>query len=146
MSLEFMKPEEALRHILLSDDGVSALVAERVYPSQAKYDDTYPLVLYALIESEYFEKIDGLARNNLAHVNIQLDIYGTDYNAAKAAATAVREALSAYTGLVATVTQTINIRRIRIVDERDGFVPPAGGSTDGACSVIQEYDVWFFNE
>jgi len=146
MAKTLMQPEAGIYTVLTTDVDTAALFSTRVYPSHAAYKDSYPLVLYERVDSEYLEKINGLAGNNLANVTIQLDIIGADYGSAKAAAKTVRETLNAYSDEVETDTTRLTVNRIRLIDERDGFEPPSDGRAYGRYRVIQEYEIWFLNE
>ncbi len=144
---DLMQPEEALRRILLDDSDVTDLISERVYPSKAGFRAAYPLVLYTRIDSEYFDTLAGLAGEGLAHVGIQLDIFGKGYGAAKAVAQKVLTLLNTYSGTVAgDDDDSLEITRIRLTNKRDGFDNPTDGRPDGIYRIIQEYDIWFKNE
>jgi len=146
MAKTLMQPEEALVYILQTNADVHAVIADRIYPSQAGYKATYPLVTYERADSEYFDNADGLAYDGLADVSIKIEIFGKGYEAAKAAATIIRDMLNAYRKTdLESGTKRLTLNRIRLMDERDGFVNPTDGRTDGIHSVIQEYDFWFLN-
>ena len=143
--MALMPPEEALRRVLTAESAVTDLVSARIYPGQAAYGATHPLITYQRDESEYCEVIDGLAGDSLARITVRLLIEGTGYASAKAVAIAVRDTLSAYRGTVEGGADALAVRRIRHMDEFDEFDPPSDGRTDGLHRVVQEYDIWFFN-
>lgn len=141
-----MEPEEALRRKMLSTSAITDLVIDRIYPSQGKFKDTYPLVLYARIDSVYFDVLAGIADKNLAHCSIQLDIFGKGYEAAKAVAKVIRKTINTFAGTITAGADSLKITRIRLTEDRDGFDNPTDGRPDGIYRVIQEYDIWFNNE
>ena len=126
-----LQPEKALVTKMLAESAITDLVSTRIYPSQAKYKDSYPLVLYTRIDSEYFETLAGLAGDNLAHCSIQLDIFGKGYSTAKSVAAAIRGVLNAFSGTITSGDDSLVIKRIRHTDERDGFDNPDRGRPDG---------------
>jgi len=141
-----MQPEEALRRAMLDESTITDLVSERIYPAQGKFKDTYPLILYTRIGSIYFDTMEGLAHDGLAVVSLQLDIYGKGYATAKEVAARVRDYLHTFSGTITAGEYYLTVRSIRMTVERDGFDNPTDGRTDGIYRVIQEYDLWFFNQ
>ena len=141
-----LQPEYALRSKMIAESAITDVVSTRIYPAQAGYKATYPLVLYTRVDSEYFDTLNGLADKNLTRVSIQLDIFGKDYGTAKTAATAIRGVLHSFSGTITSGEDSLTITRIRHTDERDGFDNPSLGRPDGIYRVIQEYDIWLNNE
>ena len=141
-----MPPEKALVALLNDTDETLALLSGRIYPYQAEYEATYPLVLYNRTESEYFDALAGLSYDNLTRVSIELNYHADSYSGCKSGAVIIRNALSAYSGLVETETERLTFNRIRHIDERDGFLDPDKGRTNGIYGVIQEYELWYLNE
>lgn len=135
-------PEAAMRTIALDSSAVRDLIASRLYPLQAPQKAVYPLAIMNRISSDYDEDMDG-ASDDVQATNIQLDVFAEEYAECKAVAAALREALNGFSGTVTVGGSSIEIRRIRLTGEQDGFDNPTNGKADGIGRVIQDYEVWF---
>lgn len=136
-----MTPETALRTVALANETVAGLLGARVYPNQAAQGAAYPLAVYNRVASEYFDNLEGVDDDGLASCRVQLDVFGKTHDAAREAADAIRAALNGYSGTVGT-EDTLNVRRVRCVNDMDGFDSATDGSAVGACRVVLEFEVW----
>ena len=104
--------EEAIRDILVTDNGVKAITT-RVYPGYVPQDPTYPLIVYMKVTGERDHHVQG--PSGFAHPRFQVEAWAETYAAAKALANAIRAKLDGYTG----TTGTVKIRSTLIESEQD---------------------------
>jgi hypothetical protein len=122
--------EKAIRSILIADTTVKAITT-RCYPATLPQDPTYPLIVYYKVTGMRDHHLQG--PSGLAHPRFQVEAWATTYDAAKALANAIREALDGYSGTQGTV----RIGSILIESERDTYEDAV------SCHrVIMDFYVW----
>lgn len=109
--------EEALKVLITT--AVPALT--RFYPVQAAQAVTVPFAVQQRIGTNAVRSLSG--PSGLTQARIQIDIYDLDYDAARAMALAVRQALDGYAGVVTipatSPAETVSIRASSFQEERD---------------------------
>jgi len=93
--------EEALFAILSGDDGVKAIVGDRIYPLMTPEEGKYPAISFFRIDGPREHALDGPA--GLARPRMQVDVWANDYRTARNAIEAVIAALDGYRGTAAGV-------------------------------------------
>lgn len=122
--------EKAIRAILVADSTVKAITT-RCYPAKIPQDPTYPLILFFKVTGKRDHHLQG--PSGLAHPRFQVEAWATTYDAAKALANAIREALDGYSGTQGTVV----IGSILMESERDTYEEAV------SCHrVIMDFFVW----
>jgi len=122
--------EKAIRSILIADTTVKAITT-RCYPGVIPQSPTYPLIVYYKVTGMRDHHLQG--PSGLAHPRFQVEAWATTYDAAKALANAIREALDGYSGTQGTVV----IGSILIESERDVYEDAV------SCHrVIMDFFVW----
>lgn len=106
--------EKAIRSILIADTAVKAITT-RCYPAKIPQDPTYPLILFFKVTGMRDHHLQG--PSGLAHPRFQVEAWATTYDAAKALANAIREALDGYAGTQGAVV----IGSILMESERDTY-------------------------
>lgn len=106
--------EKAIRSILIADTAVKAITT-RCYPGMIPQNPTYPLIAYFKVTGNRDHHLGG--PSGLAHPRFQVEAWATTYDAAKALANAIREALDGYSGTQGTVV----IGSILMESERDTY-------------------------
>ena len=122
--------EKAIRSILIADTAVKA-ITNRCYPGKIPQNPEYPLIVYYKVTGNRDHHLQG--PSGLAHPRFQVEAWATTYDAAKALANAIREALDGYKGTVGAVA----IGSILIESERDVYEDAV------SCHrVIMDFFVW----
>ena len=105
--------EEAIITKLLATGGVTALVQARIHPGSLPQGILLPAIVFNMVSGNRSYSDDG--EDGIAEARIQLDCWGVTYSAAKMAARAIKDALSAFQGNISGV----NIRYIVLDLEHD---------------------------
>lgn len=128
--------EEAIVAYLLADSTLSALVSTRVFPLSRLQGSALPAVTYQRISGAPLYADDGEA--GLTEARLQVDTWAETYSAAKTAARAVIDRLSA----VRDVTQSgVTFRYIMLDDERD-FREEGANAAQYLYRVSMDFLVW----
>lgn len=129
--------EEAIIALLLANDGVIQIVANRLTPGVRPQRGVLPCLV--------FNKIDGgqdvthAGANGQTDSRVQIDSYAATYAEAKAAARAVRLALNGYRGTVTVKGGAIPLQGVFLDSDRDLF---EGEDPDKVFRVSQDFKVW----
>lgn len=114
--------EQAFIALLLSDSALVALVGDRIKWGTLTQGSVNPAVVLHLISD--VPDYHMLGPSGLVESRIQIDCRGTSKASAKAAANAVQDLLSGYTGTVGS----IKFQGIFKDSERSSFEKPTNGS------------------
>jgi len=109
--------EEAMRALLLADPAVSALVAARIYPAPLPQGPTLPALCYQRISATRTRSQEG--PSGRARARFQVDAWASTYDAARAAAAAVRRACDGFRGVVSGV----ELQEVQLATDRDLYEP-----------------------
>jgi len=140
--------ENAVRQVLVSDTGVKALVAARVYPNAAPENirDAEPTKFQEYV---VYERVAGgadhhiAASSGLAYARIQITTVAIDYAKAHEIAEEIRDALDGYSGVVTVGAETLTVEVIEIEETRDQYVAPSDGNDVGRHLVIQDIEAGY---
>jgi predicted PurR-regulated permease PerM len=127
--------EEALVAYLISYNGLSALVASRVYPLTVPQSSILPALAYQTISTDRlhaFQQDTGLASKM-----IQISSWAESLKDAKSVAAQVRAALQNYSGVMGG-TGGVKIDAVLIENELDDY-----NEQSDSYAVIQEYEIWY---
>ena len=113
-----MKIEQALSKELLAVDGVTDLIAQRLYYVKAPQNVTKPYVVFFKASGPREYSHDGAS--NLARPRFQFSCFATTYYVAKQIAEAIRAVIEAFSGTMGG----------------------AGGVEVGSCFCINESDIY----
>lgn len=86
-----MKPERAFRSRLIATPAVVALLAQRIYQNRAPEQTEKPYAVFDRIST--VRSLTHNGTSDLHTVRMQIDVYGTGADQARAAADAVTDAL-----------------------------------------------------
>lgn len=100
--------------MLIAAPAVSALVGARIYPSVAPQGVARPFVVLTLVSAVPSHTHDGLPADLLEAARVQVDTYGTEYDATHTVAKAVDDVLGALAGTPLSATRE---------SMRDGYEP-----------------------
>lgn len=125
----------AIRHRLVNDATVSALVATRVYPQVLPQSPTLPAVVYNVLSDTPSDDISGNA--GLFKAEIQFDCFATTQLAAEALDEKIRLSLQGYRG----THLSVEIRGIYFNLGLDNFEAEVLNYRK-----ISRYEVWYRRE
>ena len=110
-----MSPFVTLRTILLADVDVTAIVVARIYP-RVPQTPTFPLITIQKISGDQDMLLD------YAHPRMQVTAWAATYEAGEELATAIRQAIQRYRGVVAgmTVERIVFLNDVHIYDPETG--------------------------
>jgi hypothetical protein len=130
-----MTIEQAFRQALVTNAGVSALLAQRVYPLIAPETAAKPFVVYTMLNKDPLTALSGALVTTQA--TVEVDCVATTYLGSKALADAVRSALAAWTGGTSPSVTSCTIDK-----DMDALEFPVSG--DGITyHVVQDYTIWY---
>jgi Protein of unknown function (DUF3168) len=96
-----MNAEQAIVRLLVTDAGVSAIVAGRVYPGLLPESTTYPAVAYEVVSETPNVALDGVNPTRAKRFRFWSATHGVNsYGAAKALDAALRDCLEGFAGIV----------------------------------------------
>jgi hypothetical protein len=93
---------EALTAYLLTQTGLTALIANRIYPDEAPEGETLPYVVYINISDVKDHLFTG--QQTLERPVYQYTVYAADKDAASDVAEQIKAALSEYSGTMSGIT------------------------------------------
>lgn len=134
-------PEAAIAQVLLNDSAVGVLIGERVYPQVAPLGSPFPYLLYQRISGTPEHDLSGPIALRTARVQITCD--ATTYNEAKALADTVAAALDGYTGTLTVNGETVYVRNLLLVTDRDGWQDNQDGTDSPVRRVQADYQIWW---
>lgn len=134
-----MRPEEALRRLLLASAEMTALVGTRIYPIRAPQTAPKPYVTFNEISADHQEHMRG--SSGCVSCRVQFDIIAETYAAVKAIGDRMRLTLQGYSGTVAHEGDSCKIQSISLAGDYDGNEPPTPGTDQGPYRIIQDYKI-----
>lgn len=115
-----MAMQEAIVQILEGTPPLTALVSSRIYPLRLPHGVDLPALTYRLVSAPRDQTQDG--PSGLTMARVQVSAWATDYDQAKAIATAVRQGVQGYRGEL----QGVRVDSIRMINETDLDDPEPG--------------------
>lgn len=101
--------DTALYAKLSQTAGISALVSDRIYPTDIPAAATLPLVVYTEVSSSGIFTHDEAVGAGLFYARYQVDSYGSTHASATALAAAIHSALHGFTGTITSGADTFII-------------------------------------
>ena len=105
-----MRAEKVIHSLLNGAAGVSALVADRIYPSPLPQGVTLPALAVEHISTVDLPTIDAAAPYALVQSRIEVTALAKDYPTQKSLIEAVRQACQFESGVIAGVTVVVVLR------------------------------------
>jgi hypothetical protein len=140
-----LKPEIAIRKLLLDNAGIASAIGTRIYPGFAEEDQAKP---YAIIRRDTTEPDHHmLGVSGLKYVSVELYLYGETYNALTTLAEqfeAVLDGVNDRTTVTIGAT-SIEIARLWMVEQSDEEVTIQDGTGRKTYSVYQRYELHYQN-
>lgn len=138
-------PEHALVELLTADATFAGLVGNRVYPTgDVPQEPESPYMVYQRISTPGGHHM--AAASNAQEIRIQTTIWAEAKSGARATAravaTAAREALDGFSGMVTLGATGLTITSIRLDDYDDAAEPPTDGSAQGPAAIMQDWIMW----
>lgn len=96
-----MNAELAVYSLLKDAPAIIALVADRIFPLLAPQDVDVPFLVYQRVSGVRWRSLSG--PSGMAQPRMQVDAYAMTYSGAKTLATAVRQTLDGFRGVVAGI-------------------------------------------
>jgi hypothetical protein len=129
--------EEVLFYILTNDSTVSGIISTNVYPNDAPQSTSLPFIVYDQIGGERGYTMSGA--DGLVDSLWQISCYESTPEYAKTLSTAVRNALSAYSGTVGSV-----IVKLMLLDS-EGDIPyfDEGMESKKVYAKRLDFRVWY---
>lgn len=94
---------------LITDAAITGICGLNIFPDIAPQNGTYPFVVYTMISSTPVDFKDG--QSNLEEIDVQLDIYGNNYDTIMDLNNKIRNRLDRFSGIVEGVSvQTITYK------------------------------------
>ena len=129
--------DQALRTRLINVTAVTNLTSTRIYPGKAPVGVTYPYITFSMISAAHQRHMTNAA--GLSEAVFQLDIWSNNRLEAVTVAEQVRLALDHWSG----TSDSVVIRTISLLDERDELLPATDASDHGASYRRQmDFSVW----
>lgn len=134
-----LRPETALRAVLMDAAPVTAIIGTRLTRSVAPQKSPHPFGIFARTKTE--PEYHTAGRSDLREVEVMFAWYHTDFDALADLVEKVEDALSGFAGDVAVESQTVNIDTAYLTNEWDGDVLTADGSGEPLYCINQTFRV-----
>lgn len=121
-----LRPETALRSILLDDAEIVNRVGTRLTRSAALQSSQYPFGIFARTKTDPHYTMGG--GSDLREVDVQFAWYDEDFDALDALIQRVEAVLSDFEGDVIVEDKQVHIDTVYLTDERDGDLITADGT------------------
>lgn len=121
-----LRPETALRSVLIESAGVSAVIGTRLTRTVAPQKSAHPFGVFARVKTE--PEYHSTGRSDLRECDVMFAWYHTDFDVLASLVDLVEETLSGYSGEVVVGGSSVNLDTVYLSDERDGDVLIADGS------------------
>jgi hypothetical protein len=128
-------PEQVIKHQIETSPSLALLVGFRVYPIIAPVSASLPFLVYqrSVIERNQTLSVPvGVPR-----VSLQLDTYAATYEQGREIADALRANLDGWGGSA----YGVEVKRVSLESERDGFVQLDGSELPPVYQISQTFDV-----
>ena len=141
--MAYLGHERAIVNTLEGASAVTDVVSTRIYPAHAQQGAAKPYLVFKEIEVKHYEDMVASAGN--ATSLMQIDGYSDSYTEMLTLREAVRTTLQRLTpGVVTVGGDTIELRGISIVGQRDNHIePPKVGKGNTTYGFSQDYAVHY---
>lgn len=134
-----LRPETALRSVLLETAAVTAIIGTRLTRSVAPQKSPVPFGVFARVKTLPGYHTQG--RSDLREADVMFAWYDTNFDRLAGLVEEVEEALSGFSGEVVVGASAVNIDTVWLTDERDGDVLTADGSGEPLYCIEQIFRV-----
>ena len=134
--MTFSSITNAIRHRLINDSSVSALVGSRVYPERLPQNPAFPAIIITLM-TDGPDRDDISGNAGLFRAMVQLDSYALQLLAAQQLDEKVRLSLQGYKG----THLDVSVRGIYLINSMTGFQDEAKD-----YKMISRFGIWYNRE
>lgn len=134
-----LRPETALRAVLLDNAEMNAATAGRIYRGTAEQKGTRPYGIFTRVRTESHQHLEG--PSGLKEVDVQFYWFGTDFATLPDVADLCELILDGIQGDVTVEGRSLNIQHCFLFDERDGDIQNPDGSEQPIYCIEQIYRV-----
>lgn len=134
-----LRPETALRAILLDNADIVNTIGDRLTRSVALQTSPHPFGIFARTKTDPHYTMDS--SSDIREVYVMFAWYDTDFDQLDALIQKAEDVLSGFTGEVAVEDKSVHIDTVYLTDERDGDVLAADGSGEPLWCIEQIFRV-----
>ncbi len=138
-----LKPETAIRKLVIDDAGISALISSRVYPDVAPEKSAFPFVVYERISTDVQHDMGGAG--NLKYVRVGMTIYSYSPDERNTIAEAIEALLDGNRDTVTISASSIRFQTLFLEDQQDQVLKPDDGKGRAIYQALQTYFVAYSN-
>lgn len=136
-----LRPETALRAILLDNATLAGLIGARIYRGVSQQDAAMPYCVFARTKTESHQTMEGAS--GLYECDVQFSFCDTSFDSLEVVADLAEGILNNFSGLVEVDGKEIDIQHCFLVDDRDGDVQLPDGSGQPIYCIEQIYRAAF---
>lgn len=129
--------EKAVRDVLITSTGVSAVVSSRVYGDFAPQKAATPFIVFRRVSSDRFRALDG--PDGLVETRIEVDCFSTTQAQLMTLADEVRLALDNYTG----TTKGVTVQRAMLDNEFGDMELEVSGGDKRIRRHVLDFRIWY---
>jgi hypothetical protein len=139
--MALLKPEAAIRKLLIDDATLGAAISTRLYPGAAPEKATFPLGIYERRKGTFNSNMTG--RGTLRMAEITLAFYAWDYLELGAICTAAINVIDGYRGAVTIGADSVYIDSVLATEDSESVldVLDDDGSSDQLHSAEQVFQI-----
>ena len=135
-----LKPEDAVRKLLIDDSTVSALVSTRIYPAgSVPQTPQLPYIVTSRVSRSHTHHMTAGA--GLAISRSQIDIYAKTQTKVDTLADGCREALDGYRGTVTNGAQSLVVKMCHLSNDILVSDVEWSGQNSGTPRITQDYKI-----
>jgi len=135
--MSLLRPETALRAVLLDDVAVAAIIGARLTRGAAPQPYTFPLGIFFRSKTTPHHHLGG--PSGLREVEVEFQWYSTNFDDVSAVVEVAEAALDGFAGEVTVDGDAVTLDTVYLVDERDGDVRIDDGSGEPLYCIQQTF-------
>lgn len=135
-----LRPETALRAVLLDNAELTAATAGRIYRGTAEQKGGRPYGIFARVRTESHQNLEEGA-TGLKEVDVMYSWCGRDFDALEEVADLCELVLDGFRGDVEVAGNEVRIEHCFLLDDRDGDIQNPDGSEQPIYCIEQIYRV-----
>lgn len=132
-----LRPETALRAMLLENPAIAAATESRIFRSVAKQKGDRPYGVFSRIRTESHQNMEGPA--GLYEVDVQFNWCGIVFDDLGDLAFLAEGVLDGFRGIVSVGGRSVEFDHCYLFDDRDGDIPLPDGSDQPIYCIEQIY-------
>lgn len=136
-----LRPETALRAVLLDNSELFALTGNRIFRGVAEQRGNKPYCVFARLKTESHQHMEGAS--GLFECDVMFSWCGLAFDDLEEVADLADQILNNFSGLVEVGGKEIDIQHCFLVDDRDGDVQLPDGSGQPIYCIEQIYRAAF---